>query len=172
MFRRTVFKILVVCIASVVAFFLFHERDAELLAPITLERANMLPDRLTHPSIHHYDSAATPLYNDRSYHTKDLVPRLRGLHFAPVGRNEVRPFILRVIAPTTVYTLANRTDLRGLAAWTPLPDPVLVDDAFSPRRLDVVLSLHVEPGLHAVRNPVNGPSRPVFFDASVVQVMQ
>jgi hypothetical protein len=172
MFRRTVFKILVVCIVAAIAFLVFHERGPEMLAPVTEADAATLPDRLTGLSVHTYDSAGTPLYNDRRYHTKEEVPVLRGLRFVPIGRNEMRPFVLEVSAPTTVYTLANRADLRGLAAWTPLPDPVLVDDAFSPRRLDVVLSLAIAPGIHVVRNPENGPGRPVFFDPAAVQVMR
>lgn len=171
MFRRTVIKILVVCIAAFVAFLLFGRRDPDLLQAVPEEAVGTLEDRLTALSVHTYDSATTPLYNDRRYHTQALVPRLQGLRFVPVSRNEVRPFVLRVNAPTTVYTLANRLDLRGLGNWTALPDPVLVDDAYSPRRLDVVLELHLEAGTYAVHNPENGPSRPVFFDAAKVEVV-
>jgi len=171
MFRRTLFKIIVVCIAAAVAFLLFHEREPDLLTALPEEDAAALPDRLTGLSIHTYDSATTPLYNDRRYHTKELVPALRGLRVVPIGRNEVRPFVLQVRSATTLYTLANGSDLRGLAAWTALPDRVLVDDVYSPRRLDLLLSLQVEAGTYVVRNPVNGPSRPVFFDGTVVSAM-
>lgn len=172
MFRRTVIKILVVCIAALVAFMLFGRRDADLLEPIADDAAGTLEDRLTGLSVHTYDSATTPLYNDRRYHTKALVPRLQGLHFVPVSRNETRPFVLRVSARTTVYTVANRLDLRSVETWNALPDPVLVDDAYSPRRLDLLLERHLEAGTYAVRNPVNGPSRPVFFDPAVVELVR
>lgn len=172
MFRRTVIKILVVCIAAFVAFVLFGRRDPDLLEPIADDAAATLEERLTGLSVHTYDSATTPLYNDRRYHTKALVPRLQGLRFVPVARNEVRPFVLRVSAPTTVYTIANRLDLRSVETWNALPDPVLVDDAYSPRRLDLLLERHLEAGTYAVRNPENGPSRPVFFDPAVVEVVR
>ena len=70
MFRRTLFKILVVCIAAAVAFLLFHDRDPELLTAIPEQEATSLGDRLTGLSVHTYDSATTPLYNDRRNHTK------------------------------------------------------------------------------------------------------
>ncbi len=171
MLRRTLFKILMVCFAVAFTWLLLRPGTTDLVTALPTEKAHRLNERLTNLPVHTYDRAGVALYNDRGYHTETLVRRLVGLRFTPIARNEVRPYVLMVERTTALFTLANRNDLRGLNDWTALPDTVLVDDAYAPRKLDVLLERRVEPGSYVVRNPGGGPSRPVFFDPTVVTVV-
>lgn len=172
MFRHTLIKILVVLTAAAASYLLLRPSVAPLLQPMDMDEIRELDDRLSPKRTRVYDRHDVALWKDRSYHTYQFVQRISGLHFVPIDRNEERPYVLRVSYPTTLFTTANRLDLRDVKDWTVLPDTVLVDDVYAPRRFDVLLEQNVGAGSYVVRSPKGGPSKPVFFDPRVVQVVQ
>lgn len=162
---RRVFKILLVLAAAVVGWWMLRPRTPELLVPMD-EGA---PAALTPAPTGVYEGQATRLWSDRDYRTVMDVQRLAGLHFARIGRREDRPLLLHVTTTTMLYTLANHDRAEGLSGWSALSDSIVIPDAYAPRTFDRLWQRQVVPGVYVVRNPQNGPSRPVFFDASAVR---
>lgn len=162
---RRVFKIALVLTAAVVGWWIVRPRTPELLVPLKEETATTLTPAPTGI----YEGRTTRLWSDRDYHTVKDVQRLTGLHFARIGRREERALLLHVTISTTLYTLANHDRTEGLSGWRELSDSILIPDAYAPRTFDRLWQRQVEPGIYMVRNPRNGPSRPVFFDASAVR---
>ena len=164
MARRIVFKIALVFAVAVAGYLYLRDRTPDLVTMITPEQIASMEDRLTGLSPIMYDRHDVPLWTDRSYHTFQFAPRLKERVWLPLGRNEERPYVIHVEQATEVFTLANRLDLRGVEDWEVLRDTLLVDDSYAPRRMDVLLSKHLEPGVYRVRSPEGGPSKPVFWD--------
>lgn len=164
---RRVFKILLVLAAALVGWWMMRPQVPELLVPAELEARADLPPAPTGI----YEGPGTPLWSDRDYHTFHVVPRLQGLHFARIGRREEDPLLLHVDRSTTLYTLANHGRAQGPSGWSVLPDSVLIPDSYAPRTFDRLWQRQVGPGVYLVRSPRNGPSHPVFFDASAVRVI-
>lgn len=162
-----VFKILLVLVAALAGWWMLRPQAPELLVPAEQGTRVDLPPAPTGI----YEGATTRLWSDRVYHTERDVPRLRGLHFARIGRREERPLLLLVDRSTTLYTLANHGRAQVLSGWSVLPDSVLIPDSYAPRTFDRVWQRQVGPGVYLVRNARNGPSHPVFFDASAVSAM-
>jgi len=170
MARRIVITSMVVLLTAIVVRWALRPRIPDLIVPKdtqgladTAQRAMDLRNAV-------YDRYDAPLWTDRTYHTFQAVRKLADRQWVPVGRNEDRWYALDVQEPTVLYTLANRADLRGVEQWTVLPDTVLVDDSYAPRRFDALLSLEVGPGIYRVRSPKGGPSKPVFFDPHHVRI--
>jgi hypothetical protein len=162
---RRVFKILLVLAAALGGWWMLRTRVPELLVPAEPEAHADLPPAPTGM----YEGATTRLWSDRDYHTVMDVHRLEGLHFTRIGRREERHLLLHVMTTTTLYTLANHGRAQGLSGWSVLPDSVLIPDAYAPRSFDRLWQRQVGPGFYVVRNPLNGPSHPVFFDGSAVR---
>lgn len=165
---RRVFKIAVVLAAATGLWWWSRDHVPDLVEPVDANGSSELNDVGALP----YAGSASALWADRSYHTATDVPRLRGLRWVPIGRNEARAYRIEVTAPAVVFTLAHHDDLRGLDAWEPLPDSVYVHDPYEPRSSDRLLRLELRPGTYRVRSPKGGPSRPVFFDPERVHVLQ
>ena len=162
---RRVFKIMLVLTAATVGWWMLRPRTPELLVPAGTEARADLPPA----PIGLYEGQETRLWSDRDYHTVMDVQRLMGLHFTRIGRREERPILLHVATSTMLYTLANHDRAEGLSGWIELPDSVLIPDAYAPRTFDRLWQRQVGPGVYLVRNPRNGPSRPVFFNALEVR---
>lgn len=164
---RRVFKIMLVLATAFVAWWMLNPRVPELLA-----HAEIGPHKNLAPApIGIYEGATTRLWSDRDHHTVKDVQRLKGLYFARIGRREERPLMLHVTTPTTLYTLANHDHAEGLFGWSARSDSILILHAYAPSTFDRLWQRQVVPGLYVVRNPRNGPSRPVFFDGRAVRVM-
>ena len=169
--RRILFKIALVFAATLAYWLFFRERVPELVVPITADEIAAMEDRADSLTNRVYERYDVPLWRDRDYHTSQFVQRLGGREWASVGRNEEDSYVIEVQERTSLITIANRKDLRGVEDWTALSDPVFVDDSYPPRRFDVMLSLDVEPGTYRVRSPKGGPSKPVFWDPRVARLM-
>lgn len=163
MARRIVFKIALVLLAAWGAWHFLRSPVPDLVEAIDTDALADTTGRIVSPRTVAYEIHDVPLWTDRNYHTFQFVQRLAGRQWVPVGRNEEGWYALVVERPTTLLTLAYRADLRGVKEWTPLPDTVLVDDSYAPRRFDLMLALKVEAGAYRIRSPKGGPSKPVFF---------
>lgn len=161
----------VVVLTALAAWAILRPHTPRLVERISAAEATAIEGRLTGLRAYPYDVFDRALWNDRSYHTFQWVRRLEGLHFVPIGRNEEQAYVLEVTANTTLITLANQLDLRGVKEWNVLPDTVLVNDVVTERKFDLLLSLEVGPGTYRVLSFKSGPSKPVFFDPAAVRVM-
>jgi hypothetical protein len=111
-----------------------------------------------------YQGRSTPLYADRPYHTSGDVQELSGLSFCRGKRHGQEVWILDVIRPTTLYTLASESHALEQGGWRRLPGSVHVDAAGLD--LDRLYAWRVEPGRFAIHYGHATTANPIFFDTA------
>jgi len=171
--KRVLATNLIIGIVVLISFLAYRQHKNVQNAEV---RQSMIPELVTKLAesgmrLTEYRGSSTKLWTDRDYSTREDVRELHEKHFVRLPRNAGTVYLLRVKENTTLYTLANQKDLHGIAGWTVLDAPVLVEDVIPHRVLDGLFAKEVIPGAYVIRPRSGGPAQPIFFDRNAVEVV-
>jgi hypothetical protein len=116
-----------------------------------------------------YQGPQTALYSDRPYRTGSVVPALEGYSFCRSYRHGQEVWLIEVVRPTTLLTLASARHQLEQAGWKRLNAAVRVEAAGL--ALDGLYQLRVEPGRWAIHYGHARTANPVFWKPADVRVI-
>jgi hypothetical protein len=116
-----------------------------------------------------YAGPQTALYSDRPYRTQAAVAALAGHAFCRSPRHGHAAWLLEVLRPTTLLTLASERHGLARSGWSRLPAPVRVEAAGL--ALDGLWAQRVEPGRYAIEYGHARTANPIFWNPAEARML-